>query len=174
MYMQIRFNFKVMDYFGKYKKSRKAVELIIIDDGLGLGLLNNYPLPEWFTYNYREIYQYSAEGRVETTGVVLCCLHDLPRALRLLWPLWTGLWLMMAESRSSIETWVYLSSFYLIVFVYFEYRIFGLLFTNSPSQGCEAFLLKGIPHLKIDFLLDLVLFLHNFFDYTGVPLPFWE
>jgi hypothetical protein len=46
MYMQIRFNFKVMDYFGKYKKSRKAVELIIIDDGIGLGLLNNYPLPE--------------------------------------------------------------------------------------------------------------------------------
>ena len=25
MYMQIRFSFKVMEYFGKYKKSRKAV-----------------------------------------------------------------------------------------------------------------------------------------------------
>ena len=32
MYLQIRFSFKVMEYFGKYKKSRKAVELIIIDD----------------------------------------------------------------------------------------------------------------------------------------------
>ena len=32
MYIQIRFSFKVMEYFGKYKKSRKAVELIIIDD----------------------------------------------------------------------------------------------------------------------------------------------
>ncbi len=44
MYMQIRFNFKVMEYFGKYKKSRKAVELIIIDDELSL-LSNEYPLP---------------------------------------------------------------------------------------------------------------------------------
>lgn len=44
MYMQIRFNFKVMEYFGKYKKSRKAVELIIIDDELSL-LSNGYPLP---------------------------------------------------------------------------------------------------------------------------------
>jgi len=35
-----------MEYFGKYKKSRKAVELIIIDDGLGL-LPTGYPLPEW-------------------------------------------------------------------------------------------------------------------------------
>ncbi len=33
--MLIRFSFKVMEYFGKYKKSRKAVDLIIIDDGLG-------------------------------------------------------------------------------------------------------------------------------------------
>ena len=48
MYMQIRFTFKVMEYFGKYKKSRKAVELIIIDDGLnnlasltGLNNINN-------------------------------------------------------------------------------------------------------------------------------------
>jgi hypothetical protein len=44
MYMQIRFSFKVMEYFGKYKKSRKAVELIIIDDGLSL--ISSYPLPE--------------------------------------------------------------------------------------------------------------------------------
>lgn len=42
MYMQIRFSFKVMDYFGKYKKSRKAVDLIIIDDGQNL--INSYPL----------------------------------------------------------------------------------------------------------------------------------
>jgi len=41
--MQIRFSFKVMEYFGKYKNSRKAVELIIIDDNLGL--VNTYPLP---------------------------------------------------------------------------------------------------------------------------------
>jgi hypothetical protein len=45
MYMQIRFSFKVMEYFGKYKKSRKAVELIIIDDELSL-LTGGYPLPE--------------------------------------------------------------------------------------------------------------------------------
>ena len=45
MYMQIRFSFKVMEYFGKYKKSRKAVELIIIDDDLSLGS-GNYPIPE--------------------------------------------------------------------------------------------------------------------------------
>jgi len=45
MYLQIRFSFKVMEYFGKYKKSRKAVELIIIDDELSL-LTNGYPLPE--------------------------------------------------------------------------------------------------------------------------------
>jgi hypothetical protein len=45
MYMQIRFNFKVMEYFGKYKKSRKAVELIIIGDGLSI-LNAGYPLPE--------------------------------------------------------------------------------------------------------------------------------
>jgi hypothetical protein len=44
MYMQIRFSFKVMEYFGKYEKSRKAVELIIIDDGLSL--ISSYPLPE--------------------------------------------------------------------------------------------------------------------------------
>jgi hypothetical protein len=44
MYMHIRFSFKVMEYFGKYKKSRKAVELIIIDDGLSL-LTAGYPLP---------------------------------------------------------------------------------------------------------------------------------
>jgi len=49
MYLQIRFSFKVMEYFGKYKKSRKAVELIIIDDELSL-LTNGYPLPEWFTH----------------------------------------------------------------------------------------------------------------------------
>lgn len=49
MYMQIRFSFKVMEYFGKYKKSRKAVELIIIDDGLNL--INSYPLlNDWYLY----------------------------------------------------------------------------------------------------------------------------
>ena len=45
MYMQIRFSFKVMEYFGKYKKSRKAVELIIIDDELSLVVNNGY-IPE--------------------------------------------------------------------------------------------------------------------------------
>jgi len=35
-----------MDYFGKYKKSRKAVELIIIGDGLSNILGASYPLPE--------------------------------------------------------------------------------------------------------------------------------
>jgi hypothetical protein len=45
MYLQIRFSFKVMEYFGKYKKSRKAVELVIIEDELSL-LTNGYPLPE--------------------------------------------------------------------------------------------------------------------------------
>jgi hypothetical protein len=45
MYMQIRFHFKVMEYFGKYKKSRKAVELVIIDDELSL-LGTNYSPPE--------------------------------------------------------------------------------------------------------------------------------
>jgi len=40
MCMQIRFSFKVMEYFGKYKKSRKAVDLIIVEDTLSL--LNNY------------------------------------------------------------------------------------------------------------------------------------
>lgn len=47
MYLQIRFSFKVMEYFGKYKKSRKAVELVIIEDELSL-LSNGYPLPEWY------------------------------------------------------------------------------------------------------------------------------
>ena len=32
----IRFSFKVMSYFGKYRESRKAVDLIILDDGLGM------------------------------------------------------------------------------------------------------------------------------------------
>ncbi len=45
MYLQIRFSFKVMEYFGKYKKSRKAVELNIIGDTLSL-LNSGYPLPE--------------------------------------------------------------------------------------------------------------------------------
>jgi len=39
-----------MDYFGKYKKSRKAVELIIIGDGLSNILGASYPLPEWLCY----------------------------------------------------------------------------------------------------------------------------
>jgi len=43
--MQIRFSFKVMEYFGKYKKSRKAVDLIIVEDTLSL--LNNYNPIEW-------------------------------------------------------------------------------------------------------------------------------
>ena len=30
----IRFSFKVMSYFGKYKDSKKAVDLVIVDDGL--------------------------------------------------------------------------------------------------------------------------------------------
>jgi hypothetical protein len=29
-YMMVRFSFKVMEYFGKYRQSRKAVELIVI------------------------------------------------------------------------------------------------------------------------------------------------
>lgn len=35
----IRFSFKVMSYFGKYRESRKAVDLTILDDGLGMSSL---------------------------------------------------------------------------------------------------------------------------------------
>lgn len=30
-YMQVKFSFKVMEYFGKYRQSRKAVELEVIE-----------------------------------------------------------------------------------------------------------------------------------------------
>lgn len=40
----IRFSFKVMSYFGKYRESRKAVDLTILDDGLGMSSLYT-----WFT-----------------------------------------------------------------------------------------------------------------------------
>jgi len=29
--MQVRFSFKVMEYFGKYRQSRKAVDLIVLE-----------------------------------------------------------------------------------------------------------------------------------------------
>jgi hypothetical protein len=29
--MQVRFTFKIMEYFGKYRQSRKAVELVLIE-----------------------------------------------------------------------------------------------------------------------------------------------
>jgi hypothetical protein len=111
------------------------VELIIIDDGLGLGLLNNYPLPEWFTSKYITIYQSSSpESGVETTRVVLGCLDYFPWTLCLLRPLGTLLnLLVMAQSWSSIETGINLCPFYLIFFIYFENWIFELFFTNSPS-----------------------------------------
>jgi cold shock CspA family protein len=35
----IRFSFKVMSYFGKYRESRKAVDLIILDDEHGMSSL---------------------------------------------------------------------------------------------------------------------------------------
>ena len=39
----ILFSFKVMEYFGKYNKSRKAVDLIIIEDNLPSLYVNNSP-----------------------------------------------------------------------------------------------------------------------------------
>lgn len=40
----IRFSFKVMSYFGKYRESRKAVDLIILDDGLGMPALYTWSI----------------------------------------------------------------------------------------------------------------------------------
>ena len=111
------------------------------------------------------IYHYSAKSRIEATRVVLCCFYYLPWSLGLLCALWTVLGLLVvAKSWSSVETGVNLCSFYLIFFVYFEYRIFALVFTNSPSQRCKAFLLKRIRNLKIDLLLNFRIFLHNFLN----------
>ena len=31
-YLMVRFSFKVMEYFGKYRQSRKAVELIVLEE----------------------------------------------------------------------------------------------------------------------------------------------
>lgn len=41
--MRIRFSFKVMEYYGRYRKSRKAVELQIEEDSMvGIGRIEPF------------------------------------------------------------------------------------------------------------------------------------